>query len=231
MEGMRRATQQPGGFTLIELLLVCSIIAILMATGIAAFSGMQTQMMRQRASADLTRLSHALSMYVNQTGDLPLAIAHRDGKFNAIAELVEGVTTLQDAAGPLLDIRPEETPNLTANPVSITHSQFFDTPGKDMLDPAWQPLPSSTSSTIWRDLNSNGTQDTGEVGRWIYPMVDPWHRPYVFSVKEDAGARQIVLYSFGPKVLIDETQAIGFKFSDGKENDFYKDDDVYTILE
>ena len=203
------------GFTLIELLVVIVIIGILMGIGVVAYSGLREHALRDRANGDLERLSQGLFAYIHQFGgDYPVQLEHRDGR-NAIAELIEGLTTTLDLSGPLLETSAESQPDLRSDPFGKTGSMFFlFSDQAKALEP------------VFLDLNKNGTVDAGEN---IFPMVDPWNRPYVFSVTRYPGsnlAMSIELYSFGPKVLVDDKSVYN-----SSTNSLYRDDDIYGPLE
>ncbi len=61
------------GFTLIELMVVVSIIGILMAAGILAFSNAQQTARDAKRKADIDAISKAEEQYNSQNGSYPLA--------------------------------------------------------------------------------------------------------------------------------------------------------------
>ena len=68
--------KQPSGFTLIEILIVMVLLAMLTTAGFALYNGTQKRSHDSRKKHDLSQLSQALEMYLNDTGTFPAADAN-----------------------------------------------------------------------------------------------------------------------------------------------------------
>lgn len=67
------------GYTLLELIVVISIMALLIAGGVATYSALMKQSRDGRRKADLENIRSALEMYRSNTGSYPVALSTLTG--------------------------------------------------------------------------------------------------------------------------------------------------------
>jgi|GEM_PF-172343 len=73
LETMRNTMYLRQGFTLVEVLIVIVVVAILAATSVAAYSGVQGRARDSQRVDDMDSIVKALEMYKIQTGNYPAA--------------------------------------------------------------------------------------------------------------------------------------------------------------